>query len=437
MTTMNRYRKLAPRGIAVAALVSTLALGACDLELTNPNAPSEEEVINDTEGLIALGVGIQSTFASQFDEFIQASALTTDEWGTGSRSLLSYRTLFVDTASFDPAFGVVEEPFGAAYSTVREANTLIANVPSVIQSPGFVAGLVSLGELFKAMAYGMIIQQYEQVPIKPGGALRPRGEVLDTVIALLESARTRYNGVTADQLAEYNRRVLPDEFDQGNTIDAMLARYYLMRAANGGGNPDYQNAIDAADRVDLTVHSRFAYPAPTSNPIYGLSVALEYVFPLQSFVTEAEAGDDRTAYWVDVAAAPFAGNPADTMLLPLARYNTPNAPIDVYIPDEMRLIQAEAYARMSDLPSARTLINEVRTAGAEPFANLPAKTDTELATLDDVLAQIAYERRYELYMQGLRWEDTRRLDAYIDEDPTLPWLPIPRQECLTNPNVTC
>jgi hypothetical protein len=53
------------------------------------------------------------------------------------------------------------------------------------------------------------------------------------------------------------------------------------------------------------------------------------------------------------------------------------------------------------------------------------------------LAEIARQRRYELYMQGLRWEDTRRLGEAITTTPVMPWLPIPRQECLTNPDAGC
>jgi len=40
-------------------------------------------------------------------------------------------------------------------------------------------------------------------------------------------------------------------------------------------------------------------------------------------------------------------------------------------------------------------------------------------------------------MQGLRWEDTRRLGAAITTTPVMQWLPIPLQECLTNPSAGC
>jgi hypothetical protein len=110
----------------------------------------------------------------------------------------------------------------------------------------------------------------------------------------------------------------------------------------------------------------------------------------------------------------------------------------LYLPDEMKLIAAEAHARLGNLPQARILINQVRTQTSstvdEPVAGLTARTDAQLATLDAVLRQIAYERRYELYMQGLRWEDTRRLP--VTTSVTMEFLPLPASECRTNTNAS-
>ena len=53
-----------------------------------------------------------------------------------------------------------------------------------------------------------------------------------------------------------------------------------------------------------------------------------------------------------------------------------------------------------------------------------------------ILKQIAYERRYELYMQGTRWEDTRRLGSG-GNTVTFQFLPLPAAECRANPNAGC
>src|SRR5207253_3761819 len=133
---------------------------------------------------------------------------------------------------------------------------LIASAPNVVQSTGFQAGITSLAKLFKAMALGSAAQIFANLPAGQsltGAALHPRTEVYDSVLALLESARSDLANVSDADLAGFRTRVLPATFDLRNTIDAMLARYYLFRG-------QYQKAIDAANRVNLNILSSIAYP---------------------------------------------------------------------------------------------------------------------------------------------------------------------------------
>jgi hypothetical protein len=237
-------------------------------------------------------------------------------------------------------------------------------------------------------------------------------------------------------LAGFRSRVVPTTFDLRNTIDAMLARYYLI-------DGQYAQATAAANRVSLTVTSQLAFPSPTINPIYNLTspARLGYIGGLRSFVTEAEAGDQRPAYWLETTTAALTGTP-DSLIHLLRRYTVVTDPIPLYLPDEMQLIKAEAAARTGDLIGAIALINAVRTQTTgrnafDPAAGLPALTVLQLPTLEAVLRQIAYERRYELYMQGTRWEDMRRLPQPWAHTITLAYLPMPQGECVANPNAGC
>jgi hypothetical protein len=414
-----------------------LAVGGCDLDLENPNAPTEEEVLSEADGIIALAVGMQDQYASAVDDYVMPSSLGTDEWGTDTRSLLSYRTLFNEPEGLDASYGVVETPFAVTYSVVKSANNLIENAPLVGLGTGTETGIVALARLFKAMALGMAIQIFEEIPIDvsvPGPLPESRDAVLTEVLDLLETARSDLEGVSDDDLSAFRSRVLGSGFDIRNTVDAMLARFYLMAG-------EYQDAIDAADRVDLTVLSTYTYSSPDVNPIRNLSFNLIYVAPLASFSEGAEVGDLRPGYWVNLAAAPYPGNPADTLLLPLNKYTNNSDPYPVYLPDEMKLIKAEAYTRLSQFGLAAGLVNEVHTQLSspldEPVAGLPEIPADQLDSEAELLAQIAYERRYELYMQGLRWEDTRRLGTSITVTPVHDWLPLPRQECISNPGDPC
>ncbi|MGH7607497.1 MAG: RagB/SusD family nutrient uptake outer membrane protein, partial [Gemmatimonadales bacterium] len=369
------------------------------------------------------------------EDHVLTTALVTDEWGTTVISLLSYQSLLTGE-NFDPAFGVVEAPWASTYRVVKSANTLLAGAPTILDG-GLETGVVALAKLMKAMALGSAVMQYEQVLIDVTSAApapQPRAVVLDTILALLESARADLQGVTDADLAVFNNRALGTGFQLRATVHAMLARYYLMDA-------QYQNAIDAADSVNLGVLSVLRYVAPNENPIFGLALDLGYVAPLRSFVTAAELGDARPAYWADTtAASTFTGNP-DSVLQPLAKYATQFEDYPAYLPDEMRLIKAEAFTQLAVLDSAAFYVNAVRTQASspvdEPVANLPPLLVTQLDTPAELFAEIARQRRYELYMQGLRWEDTRRLGTAITTTPVFTWLPIPRQECLTNPNAGC
>lgn len=417
-----------------ALVVGTLLLGttAC-LDVENPNSPTREEALDDPNGVVALAIGMQGDFASQVDEFIQAPALVTDEWGTGTRSLQSFRTLFLTGPGFeiDRASGVVEAPWAAAYEVTVSADDLIETVPDTDLPAGLRSGIVATAKLFKAMALGTLAQQFEQMPIDISVELptpQPRSEVFSEVLRLLEGARD--DAEQAD-IALTERRVLGEGFDLVNTINAMLARYHLIV-----GN--HSEAVAAADRVDRSVLSIFTYTSTSQNPIENLVFQQEQVNALASWAAAAEDGDGRVAFWIDETAEPVAGNPADSLLVPLDRFGSTTSPFPVYLPDEMRLIKAEAFARMGQFDAARMEINAVRTQSSspvnEPIADLPALPEEDLDTEEELLAQIAQERRFELFSQGLRWEDTRRLGEDITVTPTTDFLPLPQQECLNNPN---
>ncbi|MGI8842161.1 MAG: hypothetical protein ACR2HZ_00565, partial [Gemmatimonadaceae bacterium] len=369
-----------------------VAVTACDLDLENPNAPTESQVVQSADGVLSVTVGMQAQFAQTIEDYMVTNSLVTDEWGTRQIALISYISLFTGE-NFDASYGVVQAPFANSYQVIRSANTVIAGTEQVQLGAATTAGVRATAYVFKAMALGFLIQQYESVPVdvtELGGTPAPRDEVLDTVLVLLERARTELEPFADADLASFRSRVLGPGFNLRETIDAMLARYYLM-------DSQYTAAITAADRVDLTMLSVLEYLPPTRNPIENLAFQLRYVGGLQSFVDEAEAGDQRPAYWLDVAASPLAANPPDSVIKPLLKYSVPTAPFPLYLPDEMKLIKAEAYTRLGQFNLAEPLVNEVRTQTSsqvdEPIAGLAALPPTALDSEGELLAQIAYERR--------------------------------------------
>ena len=448
---MSRETQTTPKGakrmrIRAGITVLTLALVAgCDtgLNLNNPNSPTQETALSSIDGIVATELGMQDQFASSVNTYVRAPALITDEWGTASKALAADQSLYTGDA-IDPSYGVVSDPYYVTYRIARTADAIIGTVPKLGGlGAGFAAGLTANAKLFKAMALGMAAQQYAKLPIDAaveGGTPVARAEVFAEVIRLLESARSDVANVSDAELSGFTGRALSPGVDLRNTIDAMLARYYLITG-------QYQNAITAAARVNLAKTSFLTYPGTDINPIYNYSVVAGYVAPLKSWARAAEPGDKRVPFWVDTLATPPNGNPPSLELVPFNMFGHRNDPFPLYLPGEMRLIQAEALMRLpnaaANLQAAIDLINDVReeaptaTTPGAGFAPADSLTTADLATPAEVLAQIAHERRFELFSQGMRWEDIRRFGAQAGGIAKASFLPMPQAECTTNPNAGC
>jgi len=428
-------------------LAAAAAVTGCSLDLTNPNAPQEEDVLRDPELILTTAVGLQSQYADNVLVFVRAPELVTDQWSTRPLALAADQSLVLGNP--DPSFGVVGDPFAAAYRIARTADVLTRSAPRVNLARGQQVGISVLAKLLRAMAVGNLTTQYERLPVTydtVGAAPRPRAEVRDSVIALLESARAELQTVTDAELTAFRTRVLDPSSGSGidlrNTVDAMLARYYLFAGRNN-------EAFAAASRVSRTAVSQLQYPNPGQNPLFQYMSGLRYVGARRSFFTEAQAGDQRPAFWaVRTAATATAGLP-DSAYDFRAYGGARNDPYPLYLPDEMTLIQAEVRARQGNLVEAARLINQVRTDGrnattgacttsaTEPRACLPELPASALDTPEEVFAEILYQRRYELFGQGVRWEDLRRLRPFTQKRPSIEFLPFPQSECDRNPNAGC
>ncbi len=436
-STPGRQRsRLARAARTAAALALAGGAAACDLELANPNAPTQEAIVTTFDGIIAVAVGMQDQYAATIDDYLIPNSLVTDEWATRSLALASYTTLLTGI-EIDNTYATIFLPWANSYETIRSANTILSG--QVDMGPVFGPATSSLAKLYKAMALGKLITTYEEVPIDisvAGPIPAPRAEVLDTMLRLLAEAEAEIESVDDDDLAEFRRRVIGNTFDLANVIDAMQARYFLI-------DGQYANAVSSADEAlaGMEQISYFSYASPDVNPVYNISIASQFIGAARQWGREAEAGDARVGYWADTATSLVSNTTEEVVAL--RKYQTSAEPMPVFLPDEMKLIKAEALVRQgaANYPAALALINEVRQQPAagtgfdEPRAGLGA---VALTTETQFLTQIAYERRYELYMQGMRWEDMRRFGAAITgETPTIDFLPIPAQECDANPSDPC
>jgi hypothetical protein len=422
--------------IAFTVLIAGIA--GCDLDQLNPNAPTDEEVLTSADGIKALAIGLQAQYGETINETVEASNLIARQYATMPASVLGLRELETGGADVQGFNGTVNNLWSSEYRVIKTAEDLINNVDQVQLEAGTRSGILALAKLMKAMALGELIEAFVSIPINVTTSQTPtfsdRATTLATVISLLEEAR---NGIAATPpSADFNSNILGIGFNLPNTINAMLARYALIAG-------DYQKALTAANAVDLNVTSKLFYNSSTSrNPIYLLTVQIVYYKPVESFRLNAEAGDGRVAFWVQEGTpneVSFLGTPVDDFV----QYRQDNSPYFVYLPGEVTLIKAEAYARQNDLANALVELNKVRTKTTDAAglgAGLPAKTATDLPTQQAILDEIYIQRGYELFVTGLRWGDTRRFGKPgAATDPatrsrTRDWLPYPDAERLSNPN---
>jgi hypothetical protein len=383
---------------------------------------------------------MQAQYGEGVNETVEVSNFLARQFATMPASVLGLRELETGGNDVQPFNGTVNNMWSTHFRTIKSAEDLINNVPNTTLTPGTKSGILALARLFKAMSLGELIESYEKVPIEVTTSTTPtfsdRTTVLDYVISLLEAARDEYASQPASAYTDFNGTILGIGFDLPNTIQAMIARYALIKG-------DYAKALAAANAVDLTKTSSMYYNSTTSrNPIYLIAIQTVYYKPVRSFRLSAEAGDGRVAYWVTASTATsFLGTAVDDF----AQFKTDNAKYYVYLPGEISLIKAEAYARQNDLANALTQVNSVRTKTTDAAgigAALTAKTSAQLSTQQAMLDEIYIQRLYELFMLGTRLGDTRRFNKQ-PADLAIPkaqwsrtrnWFPYPDTERLSNPN---
>jgi len=156
-----------------------------------------------------------------------------------------------------------------------------------------------------------------------------------------------------------------------------------------------------------------------------------------------EAGDGRLSFYLSTPNIVVGGETLKTIK---GFFDAGDKPIPVYLPDEIRLIKAEAIIRSGGtLTSALTEINAVRTqTSGDPFgvhAALPAYSGT--VSMADLLIEVYKQRSAELFLSGQRFEDSRRFGRTapplvnpvpLNFERTRNYYPYPDQERLTNPN---
>ena len=427
-----------------AVAVATAVLGACSLDLENPNAPTENQVTSSADGVIALATGLQGRFATSYGNYAYMAGLVTDEFASTPAALISISD--AEQGAVPSGTAIAENVFNSIYRTVRTADDLLtgSNALGDQFEAGTRSGLRALAFALKAEALGEALQSYQRIPINTYGVTAPtyvtRAEALPFVRQLLDSAASTI--AAAPPSAFFNSTILTPGVSLPNVIHLFRARY--ARMAN-----DWPTALAAADQVARSgpaALSVLTFPAPGVNFYANVTGGTNGIAPRRQWRLSMLPQDQRWAYFVTPSTTLTGRVGAE--LDPWSRYASPQAPLPVYFPDEALLIKAEALANQNQLAAAQAALDSVRTdcTGGrgldDPKACLPALTGQ--LTQAELLTEIYVQRRYELLGTGLRWEDTRRRNAIrgpraapaVPVDGQRCWLPYAVGDRNANPNAT-
>jgi subtilisin family serine protease len=419
-----------------------LLLGSCKLDYENPNGPVEDQVITTREGLISLAVGVKSYYSTTGLQTLITAPGTTSRELKGVTTFTNILELEAGGTALPTFNGNVNGLWSSMLRSMGMAEKLIKYAPQVLsQEAPMQSGLVAFGNLFKAMSIGGLATAFEQFPIQTDlgskAAFVTRTAGLTEAVKLLDEAVAML--AANPPSTEFNLRVLGG-FSLLDVINTYRARFNMMLGK-------YPEALAAANAVNLTTRSEFLYTNQTPNPIQQqVQIAANFKaranFGLPAgFV---EAGDGRLTFFLSTPDVVVGGETLKTLK---GFFDDIAKAIPVYLPDEVRLLKAEAIIRSGgSLIDAKTQIDAVRTqAAGDAFgvnANLPPYSGA--MTTDALLLEVYKQRSIELFLQGLRLEDSRRFGrpappANVNPVPTTfernrNFYPYPDQERLTNPN---
>ncbi len=416
--------------IVLIALLMVV-VSSCDKVYLDPNSTLEPDVTASTESLAALVNGIQQRWSTDraggIYNITHLSGLNTKELRLLNPGNLDENEILLGGDDVSGGNGILNNLWRNAMLCRKEATLVIDAADGASAGDASAANTLKAYALFyRALVHGTLIQYFEQIPLQiiENAPFNTRAEALQNAISDLETAKGYISGGLSSQITS----AVFSSVDLANSVNALLARFNLMLGNNA-------EAIAAADAVDLSARSTWAYDAAIPNPLafwfgsQNVTQARDLNFGLPADLLP-DANDARVPFY---AEQPDPMDPGNFQLIGFWIDNLDEIP--VYLPGEMMLIKAEANARSNKLSEAVAELDAVltKTAADDVYglgANLPAYSGD--MTQDAILDEIYRNRRIELYLTGLSLEDTRRFgrpgEGSPDQERNKDFYPYPNAE---------
>ena len=422
--------KIIKSSIVVAVFAGALLPIGCKKDYTDPNRATDEQVFSSAKGLTGVVTGLQRVYtlgrASNLYNHITINGLTTNELIVVNTGNTAEVQLAAGGTNVDGNNSMLTTYWTNLNKVIYDADKAIESAKT-LPDKNFASGLIAYASIFKALSIGGLSQFWEKVPAGIGVSVTfiDRVDGYKKAITVIDEALA---AIAANAISAAFISSVPAGIDINNTLHALRARYSLFAGL-------YPQALAEANLVDLTKKSTFNFDALSLNPLYEVATStnnvvqpkdstLGLLVPLQPALT-----DGRVPFYTSINAS----------IAPRFRIkgfgDAAATAFPIYLPGEMILIKAEAYARAGtpDLVNGTAELNKVVTKNNDIYgvnANQPAAAP---ATIAELLDQIYRNRCIELFMSGLKLEDMRRFGRPAAERKRN-LMPYPLRERDNNPN---
>jgi hypothetical protein len=405
---------------------------SCKKDYLNPNAAPDQLAFSSAQGMTGVAVGLQRVYtagrASSLYNRVTINGLLTNEMTVLNQGNTGeYQLQLGSLPSVDGTNTLLGGLWTTSNKIIYDAERVIA-AAQTLGDKNYASGLIAYASIFEALALGDLSEFWEKVPATVGTNVTfiDRSQGYAKAITIINNALT---AISTNAISPTFLLNIPTGIDISNTLHALKARFSMA-----SGN--YATALSEANLASLTIKSQFNFSSVNLNPIYETHTSTNNVCGAINQTTlglpaglQPDPNDQRLSFYTTGAYA--------SKIKGFAPLATPTNSWPVYLPGEMTLIKAEAYARQAtpDLVNALIELNKIqtKTPASDPYgvgANLPAYAPLTQA---QILDEIYKHRCIELYMSGLKIEDMRRFGRPNSERKRN-LLPYPFLERDNNPN---
>jgi hypothetical protein len=449
----------------LGGVLGSLALPACDLDITDLNNPPLDDIVNNpTRANVAaactgLLIGNRAGHAAANGFVSQLGILGRESYNFDAADPRYVGELLEGQLNPGSPFG--GNFWGGPYANLRLASIVLGALDKVpsgeLSDPekaairGFTKTTQALDLLRVIVAHdtnGAVIDTGRELT-EPLAPIVDKAAVYTEITRLLDAAEDDLKAAVPMPDPDVTGGAFPFSLSGGfagfDTPATFLTFNRAIRARVAAYLEDYATVLTALDMsfidesatpdLDLGVYYTFS----TANGDVPNALINPNIYAHKSFETDAQMNtviDDRyTRKIVTAANAGSAQGLSSTFQFSL--YPGPDSPVPLIRNEELILLRAEARHFTGDLEGASAALDLVRTVSGGLLPLAGAERTPDEATF---ITQLLYERRYSLMFEGHRWIDVRRFNRTDTLPLDLPAhmrnvrYPIPLPECNARPD---